>query len=87
VGVIHDLAHNDVTENEDDFVALYPNPVKDRLFVKAEGLQMVEVFNLMGQQVLVSEDDTIDLDSVGQGIYFVRVTAEGKVVTKRIVKQ
>jgi hypothetical protein len=87
VGVIHDLAHNDVTENEDDFVALYPNPVKDRLFVKAEGLQMVEVFNLMGQQVMVSEDDTIDLDSVGQGIYFVRVTAEGKVVTKRIVKQ
>ena len=87
VGVIHDLAHNDVTENEDDFVALYPNPVKDRLFVKAEGLQMVVVFNLMGQQVMVSEDDTIDLDSVGQGIYFVRVTAEGKVVTKRIVKQ
>ena len=48
---------------------------------------MVEVFYLMGQQVMVSEDDTIDLDSVGQGIYFVRVTAEGKVVTKRIVKQ
>ena len=87
LGVIHDLAHNDVTENEDDFVALYPNPVKDRLFVKAEGLQSVEVFNLMGQMVVVSENYSINMESLNQGIYFVRVTADGKVITKRIVKQ
>ncbi len=87
VGVIHDLAHNDVTENEDDFVALYPNPVKDRLYVKAEGLQRVEVFNLVGQKVLASENASIDMGSLVQGVYFVRVTADGKVATKRIVKQ
>ena len=87
VGVIHDLAHNDVVENEDNAVAVYPNPVKDQLYVKAEGLRSVEVFNLVGQRVLETEASTIDMGSLNQGIYFVRVTAEGGTAAKRIVKQ
>lgn len=87
VGVIHDLAHNDVPENEMEVVALYPNPVKDQLTVKAENLQSVEVYNLVGQQVMVATASVIDMSGLNEGIYFVRVTAEGKTVTKRIVKQ
>ncbi len=87
VGVIHDLAHNDMAENEEDAVAVYPNPVKDQLFVKAEGLQSVEVFNLVGQKVMATESSTIDMGDLNQGLYFVRITAECGVITKRIVKQ
>lgn len=87
VGVIHDLAHNDVAENESDFVVMYPNPVKDQLCVKAENLQSVEVFNLVGQRVVIAEDSVIDMGGLNQGVYFVRVTADGRVITKRIVKQ
>ena len=87
VGVIYDLAHLAVSENESDVVTVYPNPVKGQLFVRAENLQLVEVFNLVGQKVMVSEDASIDMVSLVQGIYFVRVTADGKVATKRIVKQ
>jgi hypothetical protein len=87
IGVIHDLAHYDVAENEYDAVAVYPNPVKDQLFVKAEDLQSVEVFNLVGQRVMVVEGSVIDMGGLDHGIYFVRVTADGKAVAKRIVKQ
>lgn len=87
VGVIHDLAHNDVAENENDKVMVYPNPVKERLLVKAENLQSVEVYNLVGQQVMVSGEAEIDLSPLMEGIYFVRVVCEGGMVTKRIVKQ
>ncbi len=87
VGVIHDLAHFDVPENVADDITLYPNPVKDRLNVKAESLQTVEVYNLMGQMVLSTTTATIDMGSLNQGIYFVRIAADGKTVTKRIVKQ
>ena len=87
VGVIHDLAHYDVPENETIAVAVYPNPVKDRLTVKAENLQLVEVYNLVGQLVTTSTSSVIDLGGLNEGIYFVRVTSEGKAVTKRIVKQ
>ena len=87
VGVIHDVAHLDVAENEAIRVALYPNPVKDRLQVKAEGLQSVEVFNMVGQLVLTSQYDVVDMSDLMNGIYFVRVVCEGGIVSKRIVKQ
>ena len=87
VGVIHDLAHFDVAENGADFVALYPNPVKDQLFVKAENLQSVEVYNLVGQQVMVSDRAVLDMSALSGGIYFVRVVSDGQMITKRIVKQ
>ena len=87
VGVIHDVAHFDVPENEMETIAVYPNPVKDILTVKAENLQSVEVYDLVGQQIMLSENGVLDLGSLAQGIYFVRVTADGKIFTKRVVKQ
>lgn len=87
VGVIHDLAHNEVVENDMKFVYLYPNPVKDQLFVKAENLQSVEVYNIVGQRVMVTENDVVDMSALNNGIYFVRVNAGGKVITNRVVKQ
>lgn len=86
VGVIHDIAH-DVTENELEAIAVYPNPVKDRLIVKAENLQSVEVYNLVGQMVANSTSSVVDFGNLNQGIYFVRVKADGKTVTQRVVKQ
>ena len=87
VGVIHDLAHSDVTENEAERVSVYPNPAKDKLTVKAENLQSIEIYNVMGQQVMVSTEPTINLSALTEGIYFVRVVCEVGMVTKRIVKQ
>ena len=55
--------------------------------VKAENLQSVEIYNLVGQQVMVSTSDIVDMGALNQGIYFVRVNADGKTVTKRVVKQ
>ena len=87
VGVIHDLAHFDVPENEMNLVAVYPNPVKDRLIIEADGFESVEVYNLVGQQVMASTTAVVDMGDMNQGIYFVRVVADGKTITKRIVKQ
>ncbi len=87
VGVIHDVAHFDVPENEKETLTIYPNPVKDRLTVNAENLQSIEVYNLVGQLVMTSVLPAIDMSDLNQGIYFVRVMADGKTVTRRVVKQ
>ena len=87
VGVIHDLAHFDVSENGEEHVSLYPNPVSNVLNVKAKNLQTVEVYNLVGQQVMVSRESVVNLSSLMGGIYFVRIVCEGGMITKRIVKQ
>ena len=87
VGVIHDLAHNDVPENGEEVVSLYPNPVTDRLIVKAENLQSVEVYNAVGQLVMKTVNEIVDLSALTDGIYLVRVVCESGMMTKRIVKQ
>ena len=87
VGVIHDMAHNDVEENGTKSVSVYPNPVKNKLFVKSENLQSVEVYNLVGQQVAVTSEAVVEMGDLTQGIYFVRITSEGRTIAKRIVKQ
>lgn len=87
VGVIHDLAHFDVPETEEEAVSVYPNPVRGLLSVKAEGLLSVEVYNFVGQQVMVSKESLLDLSSLMEGIYFIRVVCEGGMITKQIVKQ
>jgi hypothetical protein len=76
-----------VPENAEESIAVYPNPVRDRLMVKAEDLQSVEIYNLVGQQVMFSTSDVVDMGVLNQGIYFVRINADGKTVTKRVVKQ
>jgi hypothetical protein len=87
VGVIHDLAHFDTPENVEEVVSVYPNPVKGVLNVKAKDLQSVEIYNLVGQQVMFSSESVLDLGSLTEGIYFVRVVCEGGMFTKRVVKQ
>ena len=87
VGVIHDLAHFDVPENGEKVVSLYPNPVKDRLFVCAENLQSVEIYNAVGQLVMMTSEEAVDLSALTDGIYLVRVVCQEAMITQRIVKQ
>jgi len=87
IGVIHDLEHSNVPENSSDAVAVYPNPVKDRLTVKAENLQKVEVFNAMGQLLLTSSETETDLCQLPDGVYLCRVVCDHGIFVKRIVKQ
>ena len=87
VGVIHDLAHNDVPEICAENVSVYPNPVNGQLNIKAENLQSVEIYNVVGQQVMTSSETVVDMSPLMEGVYFVRMVCDGKVITKRIVKQ
>ena len=70
-----------------DVISVYPNPAKDQLFVMAENLQMVEVYNVFGQQVMTSMESILNLTELTEGVYFVRVVCEGGMFTKRIVKR
>ena len=69
---------------------LYPNPTKGKVFVEAEGLREVRVFNLMGQEVLRQAVDdnrvTLDLSSQPQGCYFIEATTEHGNTTTKIMK-
>ena len=69
-------------------IEMYPNPVKDMLTVKAEGLSNVVVYNSVGQKVFEqnvdAEETTINTGSFEAGIYMVRIIANGNEVTRKI---
>ena len=77
----------------DNSVSLYPNPTTGLIQIKNEEWRMenVEVYDVYGKllNVMSVNDHTANLDLSGyaKGTYFVKVTTERGVVTKRVVKQ
>ena len=88
VGVIHDLAHYDVVEESDIIsVTIYPNPVQDVLSVDANNVNSITVYSLTGQRVVEAEGNHVDVSALLPGIFFVRVTINGKTFVNKFVKK
>jgi len=77
-----------VSENENMNVKVYPNPAEGFVNVKAEGLQSIELIDMMGRIVSQTSAShsatTIDLSNIPSGIYFLRVTTETGVALQRL---
>lgn len=81
----------DVNENTaDQTITIYPNPTKNTVSVKADGLRQIRVFNVMGQNVIcqttLEDDITIDLSAQPKGCYFIETTTAQGCTTTKIVK-
>ena len=68
-----------------------PNPVKNSLKLKAAGtIEMVSVYNIIGQEVMRTYPNTIsndlDMSDLQSGTYFVKVAVEGNSKTVKIIK-
>lgn len=73
-----------------DQVTLHPNPVKNTLFV--EGIQNADyvIYDAQGRSITIQESVTssgIDVSLLSNGIYFLKITAEGKTVTNKFIKE
>ena len=73
---------------------IYPNPVNDRLYIKAEvEIEEVVVYDIYGRQQVnkttrqQDNEMTVDVSELNSGIYFVRIKTVDEVVTKRFIKQ
>jgi hypothetical protein len=68
---------------------LYPNPVENRLTIKAEGLQRIVIINMMGQQLAMvkAAQDEIELalDSYPKGIYTLQLVTTNGVISRSVV--
>ena len=76
---------DDVNANN---VKLYPNPTSNNLYVEVEGLQKVEVIDAVGRVVMSqTTGNTVNMSTLANGIYTVRVTANGATAIKKVVKK
>ena len=72
---------------------IYPNPFQNNLFISYNGIDAINVFNIIGEKVknieLAATESKIDVgfENLPSGVYFFTSSKEGIIVeTKRIVK-
>lgn len=92
VATLAGLISNEVEDVAEDGFTVYPNPASGLIIVKGVAMRQVEVYNLMGQQLIsqtvVGEECEIEVGSLLPGIYFVRVESEdGRIFTEKFVKK
>ena len=88
--------YKDITGIEDKFtnnISIYPNPVKDRLYIETESeIEEVIVYDIYGRHQVTESPShqemiSIDISNLNSGVYFVKInTANGNIV-KRFVKE
>ncbi|MDT0294123.1 T9SS type A sorting domain-containing protein [Mesonia ostreae] len=71
-------------------VSLYPNPTKTgfvTIKTASSEVASIEVYNLLGKQVIAQTltNNTLNVSSLASGVYLVKVSAEGKTATKKLV--
>jgi len=70
---------------------LYPNPAKDVINIKSNAqdeVSTVQVFNLLGKEVIQSEikNNSLDVSSLSNGIYMLKINSvKGNSITKKII--
>ena len=75
-------------EFELDTISVYPNPAQNELHIQSDlPVDSIQMFNLLGQQVLESKATTLDISNLTEGLYLVKVISNGRESTYKIVKQ
>jgi hypothetical protein len=70
----------------------YPNPVKNTVtFSNTSNIDTIAIVNITGQRVISKSIDNttaqIDLTGLSEGIYFAKITSDGKTRTVKIIKE
>lgn len=82
--------------DEIEFVAgnIYPNPAENRLNIdlfSTDAQADLSIVDAMGRivmnQSLNTASNSIDISSLNKGVYFVKITQDGKLMTRKIVKK
>lgn len=77
-----------VGDNADAGFKVYPNPANNMLYVEGEDIELVEIYNSLGQRVLavegMAEQTSVDVASFNNGVYVVRVVSGEGISTKKV---
>ena len=79
---------DEVAEHEAETVTVYPNPAVSQIKIEGVEVAQLEVYNTLGQTVMTTNQQVVDVSALSEGIYFVRIVdGKGAVTTARFLKQ
>ena len=77
-----------VTNDEISEITMYPNPAEEMLFIGGIDEGTIEFVDAAGRIVYTtSKVSSIDVSNLQSGVYFVKIYIDGKVLTKKIIKE
>ncbi|WP_426479853.1 T9SS type A sorting domain-containing protein [Chryseobacterium sp. CBSDS_008] len=70
----------------DKKVAIYPNPVSDKVYIKGEKVSEAEMYSMDGRKlnISVSEDQSIDVSHLPKGIYLLQLKIKNEITTRKL---
>lgn len=84
----YDYCTYDVVEdNKDAEISIYPNPAKDIVLVEGIEAFEIHVFNSLGQLIIETKDNVLDLSDQEAGTYIIKVITPSGTITKQIIKK
>lgn len=68
-------------------IQIYPNPASDKVYVNADKLNSVELFDLQGRKlnVKLNSDNFINVSSLPKGVYVLKLNVDRKAISKKLV--
>ncbi len=82
------LFANNITENPDDNIKIYPNPAKSNLYIENASSSNIYIYNTLGKLVKkiqhVSETAEINISDLSNGIYVVKIQNGTAIQTEKI---
>ena len=74
---------------ETSLLAVYPNPATNRITISGlEGVEIISVINIAGVPVInlsaASETETVSINHLPEGVYFIKVVKDGETETVKI---
>ncbi len=91
-GIESNTLSNEEFDIDTNSLKIYPNPAKNQLKVVSlrNSLEKITIYNMLGQIVYSkgAADNKLDIDlsSLKKGVYLLRVLSDGKIISRRIVK-
>lgn len=81
-----------VDEIEDENINIYPNPVKNELFVEVENtlvtkMNIIDFSGKLIQSISNPNSKSIDVSSLNQGIYILEIYSENNILNTRFIKE
>ena len=85
--IVADDGINNLPKNTID---VYPNPTNDFLTVRSlngHKIKQVMLFDLYGKLLMNTNENILDLNSLNNGIYFLRVFTSNRIEELKIIKK
>lgn len=90
IGVIHQNSITDIDDmlNQENLISVFPNPLNtnEKLTVlSSQPILLIELYNAVGHKLIENKGDTVMLNNITSGLYYLKIKLKNTTVVKKII--